>query len=297
MKRSTPLMGILLMIGAMIILPFLDFCAKVLGQQGIHPLQIVWGRMFFGTFLTLPFLLQQAGPQALVPNLPVMHTIRATLLLSSTTCFFAALHYLPVADTLAIFFVQPLVTTLLSPWVLGEQVGWRRWLAVIIGFCGTLIIIRPGLRELNPGVFLALASGTGLSFYMMLTRKIQGQALAIVTNFHTNFIGAIMLSAIIALFWKWPSSTQWALMFGVAFIATIGHFMVIRAFDYAEASLLAPLAYTEMVTAVIGGWYFFGDFPDKWTFVGVSILISCAIYISLRERARNIPPLSDFEQP
>ncbi len=96
-------------------MPFLDFCAKVLGQQGINPLQIVWGRVFFGTLLTLPLLLRQTGPAGIIPNMPVMHAVRASLLVTATACFFAALHYLPVADTLAIFFVQPLVTTMLSP--------------------------------------------------------------------------------------------------------------------------------------------------------------------------------------
>jgi drug/metabolite transporter (DMT)-like permease len=292
--KQNALKGVALMIGAMVVLPFLDFCAKVLGQQGINPLQIVWGRVFFGTLLTLPLLLRQTGPAGIVPNMPVMHVVRATLLVTATACFFAALHYLPVADTLAIFFVQPLATTMLSPLVLGEQVGWRRWLAVIIGFAGTLIIIRPGFKELNPGVFLALASGVALSIYMMLTKKIAGRAPAIVTNFQTNFMGAIILFCIVPFVWQWPNATQWLLMVGVAIIATTGHFMVIKAFDHADASLLAPLAYTEMITAVLGGWYFFGDFPDRWTFVGVAILIACAAFISWRERGSGS---RDFEQP
>ncbi len=297
MKQHGTFRGVLLMITAMVILPFLDFCAKALTQQGMSPFQVVWGRVFFGTLLTLPFLLKFNGPAALIPNLPKMHTLRAILLMSATACFFAALKFLPVADTLAIFFVQPLVTTIASPFVLGEKVGIRRWIAVLVGFCGTLIIIRPGFQELNTGIFLALASGTLLSFYMMLTRKIQGISTAVVTNFHTNFIGAIILSLLIWLVWSWPTPTQWLLMFAVSAIATTGHFLVIRAFDYAEASLLAPLAYTEMVTAVIGGWYFFGDFPDRWTFVGTSILIASAIYISWRERVNSAATTRDFEQP
>jgi drug/metabolite transporter (DMT)-like permease len=284
MTPHTTLKGVALMIIAMLILPFLDFCAKVLTQQGINPFQVVWGRVFFGALITLPFLLRSESPYALIPNLPAMHTARALLLVCSTASFFGALEYLPVADTLAIFFVQPLVTTIVSPYVLGEKVGWRRYLATLIGFCGTLIIIRPGFREFNLGIVLALAAGAMLAFYMMLTRKIQGRASAIVTNYHTNLIGAIILSAFLALFWIWPTPTQWLLMLAVSVIATAGHYLVIKALDYAEASLLAPLGYTEMVTAVFGGWYFFGDFPDAWTFVGIAVLISCAVYISLRER-------------
>jgi drug/metabolite transporter (DMT)-like permease len=283
MTPHHPLRGVALMIAAMLILPFLDFCAKVLTQDGINPFQVVWGRVFFGTLINLPLLLRTENVSALVPNLPFMHSLRAGLLVLSTACFFAALKYLPVADTLAIFFVQPLVTTVASPFVLGEKVGWRRYTAALVGFCGTLIIIRPGFANMNAGVPLALAAGVLLSFYMMFTRKIQGKASAVVTNFHTNMIGTVMLSLFLVLFWKWPTPTQWALMFAVSAIATTGHYLVIKAFDHAEASLLAPLSYTEMIMAVSGGWYFFGDFPDRWTFVGVAILIACAVYISWRE--------------
>jgi drug/metabolite transporter (DMT)-like permease len=287
MTKQNTLHGIALMVGAMTILPFLDFCAKVLTQEGISPFQVVWGRVFFGTLITLPILLRNESPRALIPNLPFMHSLRAVLLIGATAAFFWALRYLPVADTLAIFFIQPLVTTLASPFILGERVGWRRYAAVAVGFCGTLIIIRPGLKELNAGVLLALASGVMLSFYMMFTRKIQGKASATVTNFQTNMIGAAILSLFLVFFWSWPNPTQWLLMVAVSAIATAGHFLVIRAFDHAEASLLAPLAYTEMITSVLGGWYFFGDFPDRWTFVGVAILISCAIYISWREKVKS----------
>jgi len=193
--------------------------------------------------------------------------------------------------------VQPLVVTLLAPLALGERVGIRRWSAVAIGFVGTLIIIRPGFQELNPGVVLALAAGASLAIYMLMTRRVSGSAPAMVTTFHTNLMGT-MLTTVAAIFiWKQPTPDQWLLFVLLAFIAAFGHYLIVRAYDYCEASLLAPLAYTEMITAVAAGWWFFGDFPDGWTFLGVGILIACAIYISVRERAHNIPPPRDFEQP
>ena len=180
--RNRSLIGIGLMITAMAVLPFLDAIAKYLGQQGVPVLQIVWARLFFGAFLTMPFALKLAGPRGLVPNMPVMHTIRAALMIAATAFFFMGLHYLSIADTLAIFFVQPLIVTLLSPLVLGETVGIRRWVAVVVGFIGTLIIIRPGFQELTPGVPLALASGLSLAIYLLLTRRIAGSAPAMVTT-------------------------------------------------------------------------------------------------------------------
>jgi len=291
------LIGISLMLAAMAILPFLDVVAKYLGRQGVPVLQIVWARMFFGAVMTLPFAVKIVGVRGILPDRPFYHSLRATLLIAATGCFFWALHYLSIADALSIFFVQPLIVTVLSPIVLGEKVGMRRWVAVVIGFIGTLIIIRPGLQEINPGVLLALAAGASLALYMLMTRKIAGQSHALVTTFHTSAIGAVFASAIAAYVWVTPTASQWGLLGLLAFIATFGHFLIVRAYDYCEASLLAPLAYTEMVMATAAGWWFFGDLPDRWTFVGVAILISCAIYISVRERANHIPALREFEQP
>ena len=294
---NRPLIGIGLMLTAMSVLPFLDVIAKHLGQQGVPVLQIVWARLFFGALLTMPFALKIAGVRGLVPNMPLMHAVRAAFIIAATALFFWALQYLPIADTLAIFFVQPLIVTLLSPLVLGEHVGIRRLTAVAVGFAGTLIIIRPGFQELNPGVFLALASGASLAIYLLLTRKIAGSAPAMVTTFYTSLMGGLIMSAIVIFVWETPTPAQWGFFLLLSLIANGGHYLIIRAYDHGEASLLAPLAYTEIVMATFAGWYFFGDFPDAWTFLGVGILIASAIYISWRERVRNVEPIKDFEQP
>ncbi len=297
MGERSPLLGIALMLMAMAVLPFLDVIAKFLGQQGVPVLQIVWARLFFGAILTMPFALRIAGVKGLLPNMPLMHAVRACFLIAATAFFFWALKFLPIADTLAIFFVQPLIVTLLSPVMLGEHVGIRRWTAVAVGFAGTLIIIRPGFEELNPGVFLALASGASLAFYLLLTRKIAGSAPAMVTTFYTSLMGGLIMSAIVLFVWEAPTPSQWGFFVLLSLIANGGHYLIVKAYDHAEASLLAPLAYTEIVVATFAGWYFFGDFPDRWTFVGVGILIASAIYISWRERVRNVVPIRDFEQP
>ncbi|MBI2253509.1 MAG: DMT family transporter [Proteobacteria bacterium] len=285
-----PLLGILLMLCAMGILPFLDVCAKYLGRMDLPIVEIVWARLFFGMLLTLPFALRLVGPKGLLPDPPVMHTCRGLFLCGATFFFFWGLKFLPIADTLAIFFVQPLIITMLSPVVLGEKVGIRRWMAVIIGFIGTLIIIRPGFQEFNPGMVLALLAGLCLAIYMLLTRKMSGRSHAMVTTFHTNVAGAVLMSVAVIFFWEMPTPEQWLLFALMAAIATFGHFLIVKAYDHAEASLLAPFAYAEMIMAVVAGWYFFGDFPDRWTFVGVGILIACALYISYRERLRKVPP-------
>lgn len=296
-QQNAPLTGILLMLAAMLVLPFLDVAAKFLGQMDMPVVESVWARFFFGTLVNLPFVLKNRPLSALKTDMPVMHTIRASLVLASTALFFLALHYLPIADTLAIYFVQPLVVTMLSPIILKEQVGLRRWIAVVIGFIGTLIIIRPGFQAINEGVLLALFSGTTSAIYMILTRRISGRADPIVTMFHTNVAGAILSTLMVGFFWVTPSLEQWGLLLLIAFIAFIGHYLVIAAYHYAEASLLAPMAYAEMIMAVVCGWWFFSDLPDRWTFTGVGILIACAIYISYRERVRGVPANPSPPQP
>lgn len=285
MTPERPLIGIALMLGAMAILPGIDVIAKKLGQAGMPVLQIVWARMVFGALMAAPFALNHGGAAVLWPDRPRVHALRATLLMAATFFFFSALTFLPIADALAIFFVQPMVLTALSPLILGERVGPRRWAAVVVGFIGTLIIIRPGLTAINPGSLLALAAGTCLALYFLMTRRMTGSAPAMVTTFHTNLVGALLISVLAALTWKAPTGTEWGMFAALGLIAGFGHYLIIRAYDHAEASLLAPLAYTEMVTSVALGWWFFGDFPDVWTFAGVAILIACALYISVRERA------------
>ncbi|MDZ4391455.1 DMT family transporter [Cypionkella sp.] len=292
---TAPLIGVAFMLGAMALLPFLDVFAKFLGQQGVPVLQIVWARLFVGAIIALPFALPHQGVKGLIPDRPGYHSFRAGFLILATFCFFLSLKYLPIADALAIFFVQPLVVTVLSALVLKEAVPRNRWAAVAVGFVGTLIIIRPGFVALNPGSLLALAAGSFLAIYFVMTRHISGRAPAMVTTFQTNMIGAAALSLAMPLVWHTPSLEQWLMFAGLGVIATFGHYLIVRAYDYSEASLLAPLAYTEMVVATAVGWYFFGDFPDALTFLGVAVLIACALYITLTERNRATPDA--IEQP
>jgi drug/metabolite transporter (DMT)-like permease len=288
MTKNNPLLGIALMIAAMLIFPFLDVCAKFLGEWGIPVIEIVWARLFFGLILSAPILLAREGLESLQPRDARVNALRGFFLVISTMMFFGALRYQGVAETLAIYFVQPLFITALAPLVLNEKVGINRWAAVAIGFIGVLIIVRPGYLELNPGVFLAAGAGLGSAITMLLTRKLAGKSSAIANTVYTNFYGSIVASVILIPFWVTPNFNTLMFMFLLAGIGTAANYLTITAMEYAEASLLAPLGYTEMINAVLAGWYFFGNFPDGWTFVGVAVLIACAIYISYRERVKTV---------
>lgn len=288
--KQAPLRAIGLMLMAMAILPIIDVIAKMLGEGGMPVLEIVWSRMVFGAALALPFAVGAGGRQALIPDRPLFHLFRSALLICATFLFFLSLTYLPIADALAIFFVQPLVVTALSPFVLGERVGPRRWAAVFVGFIGMLVIIRPGFGTLNAGSLFALGAGASLALYMLATRRIAGRAPAMVTTFHTNLMGAGLTSIGVLFVWQTPTPQEWLLFVALGVIASVGHYLIVRAYDLGEASLLAPLAYTEMVMATLLGWWYFGDLPDRWTVAGVCILIGCALYIGWRERAVGKTP-------
>ncbi len=282
--HNKTLLGVGLILTAMAILPLIDVIAKHLGQQGVPVTELVWARFFFGALFTLPFALQNDGRAALTPVNPLFNALRALCLILGTAFFFWALHYLPIADTLSIYFVQPIAITALSPFLLKEKVGLSRWAVVFAGFCGVLIIIRPGMQAFNIGQILALLAGLCSAFYILITRALKGRASPIVTTFQTSVIGALALTLATPVYWLPPSQAQWVLLVLLGAIAIAGHYLITKAYDYGEASLLSPLNYSEMVTSVAFGFLFFGDFPDKYTFLGVAILIFCAIYISNSER-------------
>jgi drug/metabolite transporter (DMT)-like permease len=283
-RQQRPMLGISLMFGAMLIFPFLDVVAKFLGQQGVPVIQIVWARLFFGMLLAAPLLVAYEGVQALIPRDKKLNVSRGALIVVSTLMFFWALKFQGIAETLSIYFVQPLIITVLAPLVLGEHVGLRRWSAVVVGFLGVLVIIRPGFQQVNPGVFLAFGAGVTSGIAMLLSRKLAGGSSAMANTFYTSLMGTIFATIAVAGVWQTPDFHQLGLFVLLAAIGTTGNYLSIRALQFAEASLLAPLGYAEMINAVLAGWYFFGDFPDGWTFLGVAILVSCAIYISWRER-------------
>ena len=282
------LRGITLMISAMLIFPFLDVVAKKLGQQGLPVFEAVWSRTFLGSLLCAPLLAGMEGTRALVPRDNWLNAARGLAIVLTTFFFFSAMKYQGVAETLSIYFIQPILVTALAPFFLSEKVGWHRWVAVIVGFLGVMVIIRPGLIAFNPGTAFAFASGLSAAGVVILSRKLAGTSSALANTLYTSLYGAVLASAVILWQWQMPTSEQWVMMFGVAIIGTSCNFLIIKAFEYCEASLLAPFGYAEMINATLAGWYFFGDFPDTWTFVGLAILIGAALFVSQREHIRSI---------
>ena len=166
---------------------------------------------------------------------------------------------------------------------LGEKVGYRRWSAVIIGFIGSLIVIRPGFIEFNLASIAALVTGFFYGIYLVITRKLHTSDNPLLTLLLTGVVGALIGSFIVPVVWINPTFNQWSLLALMGIFACLGHLFLILSLKYADASKLAPFGYFEIVTNIMLGYYFFSDFPHYWTWVGLAIIISSGIYISLRE--------------
>ena len=263
-------------------LPVMDGFAKYLSAD-LPVLQITWARYFFTVAFTLPVMFFFYNKQLVRSDKPKLQILRGLILLCANICFFYAISIIPLAKALTLAFVAPLIVTAFSPMLLGEKVGVRRWTAVIIGFIGSLVVIRPGFLEINLASLAALGTGIMYGFYLIITRKLSTSDNPLLTLLLTGLVGLIAVSGIIPFVWVNPSASQWSMMAGIGVFACIGHLFLILSLKYADASKLAPLGYTEIIPNVIIGYYFFGNIPDNWTFLGLFIIVISGIYISRRE--------------
>jgi drug/metabolite transporter (DMT)-like permease len=285
------LVGIGLVLLAFTILPVLDGIAKLMGER-FHPLQITWGRYAFNMLVLVPLVLPRFGLRVLTPPRLGLQVLRGLCLLMATVLFFTALMYLSMAETLALAFVYPLIVTLAAPAVLGERLGAARIATALVGFLGALLIIRPGAAVFQPASLLAFSTAFVFAVYIMLTRKLAGLAPHLHSLFFTAFVGAIVMSPIMPFVWSPMSWPDWLGFLAIGTIAAIGHLLLLRAYERAPASVLAPLGYFEIVSTVAIGWLLFGDLPDGWTWAGIAVIVASGIFVTLRtsERARQVTP-------
>jgi drug/metabolite transporter (DMT)-like permease len=269
---------------AWVMLPVMDGFAKYLSAD-LPVLQITWARYFFTVVFTLPVMFFFYNKQLVWTDKPKLQFVRGIILLCANICFFYAISVISLAKALTLAFIAPLIVTAFSPIILGEKVGFRRWTAVIIGFIGSLVVIRPGFVELNLASFAALGTGVMYGFYLIITRKLSISDNPLLTLLLTGLVGLVIISSVIPFIWVKPTLNQWSMMAGIGVFACIGHLFLILSLKYADASKLAPFSYFEIITNIIIGYYFFNNFPDNWTFLGLFIIIFSGIYISRREIA------------
>ena len=274
--------AIILNLSAWIVLPFMDTIAKYLSSE-ISFFQITWARYFFTVFWTLPLMFFFFRKNLKWSENPKLQILRGLTLLSANICFFYSISIISMAKALTLAFIAPLVTTALSTIILGENVGIKRWSAVIVGFIGSLVVIRPGLIEFNLATLAALGTGFFYGVYLIITRKLHTVDNPLLTLLITGVVGAIISSLFVPIIWINLSQSQWLWLALMGIFACLGHLLLIYSLRYADASKLAPFGYFEIVTTIILGYYFFQDFPDIWTFTGLFIIISSGVYVFKRE--------------
>jgi drug/metabolite transporter (DMT)-like permease len=273
------------MVGAIIIFSFVDAFAKYL-TASIPPIQLIWGRYVSQAVVLTVFVLASGRTYAFRPASPKMQVTRGVILGVSSMMFMTGMSLIPLADAVAISFVSPLFVTLLSIPILKEKVGWRRMAAVTVGFIGVLIIVRPGASTFSPGSLWALLGALSWSVGFIVTRRLGLKDPVLTTSLISTVAGSITLTFALPFVWEPVTWDIWALVILFAMINLVAQTMLITATTRAEASLLAPFTYVQMVGAVGLGYLIFGDLPDQWTWVGSAIVIASGLYVWRRERIR-----------
>ena len=276
--------GIGLMVLAILLFTVMDTIGKDLTARYPVP-QVVWARYFF-QFALMLLLIPRVGIMNLVRTArPGTHVIRGLLLAASTICLIGAISLVPLADAYTITFTAPLLVTVFSIPLLGERVRWRRWSAVLAGFAGVLIVIRPGFGMTHWALALPLITALGFALYQILTRKVSavpGES-PLAMLFYLACVGTAIMTALVPFFWQSVAPVDWLAMIAMGALGGIGHLILIRALTIAPASLLAPFVYTQIVWALLLGYLVFGDVPDRWMLVGCAVIVASGLYVFYRE--------------
>jgi drug/metabolite transporter (DMT)-like permease len=293
MTRDTTLQGILLMLAFCVIAPLLDVSAKLAAENGVPVGQVTAARFVVQTALMLPVMLVMGLALRLSFRALAWTSLRAFFLLVSTFAFVSGIEVMPIADALAIVFVEPFILLILGHFLFGDQVGPRRIFACAVGFAGALLVIQPSLAAFGLVALWPLATAFLFAFYMLVTRAMSAWMHPVAMQFHTSWTGLLMClpvvfladgSGIASLDPIWPEGWNWLWLFGVGFWAAVSHMCMTYALKYAPSATLAPLHYSEIVTAVILGYLIFGDFPNTMTWAGIMVIVASGLYIIHRER-------------
>jgi drug/metabolite transporter (DMT)-like permease len=278
------LRGILLMVAAVGLFVTMDTIAKYLSRWYPVPL-IVWARYVSNLALLLAFLAASGQLRHLRTTRPGLQFARGLLLALATMLFFTSLSVLPLADANAIGFVLPLFVAALAVPMLGERLEMARLIAIFVGLAGALIIVRPGSDVFTPYALLPLGMAVCNALYQILTRKVAGLEHPLTSLAWGAIVGAVLLSLMAPFVWVTPqAASHGVLIVIIGVLASFGHFLLIRAYDYANATLLAPYTYTALIWAMLSGWLVFGDFPDGWSLVGMGIIVLSGLYLANRQR-------------
>ena len=286
MSLSPTLKGALYFLASIGFIALVDTTCKVYTDE-LHAVVLVWG-YFVGISLFVGGFFAVRGQLGLLKTeRPAIQIIRPGFLVLSICGLFVGLTYLPMAEATAIGFTGPLFIVALSVPLLGERVGWHRWLAVMVGLAGVLVIIRPGGAVWHWSAVTTLLGAVSFAVFQILTRKLAGQEKHQTTLLYTSLAGTLWVSLMVPFFWTTPSPVHWAMFLIIGAMGAGAHFCMIQAFAHAQASLLAPFNYSKLIWVTILGYLVFGDVPGIDTIIGGAVIVSAGLYVLYRENAAD----------
>jgi drug/metabolite transporter (DMT)-like permease len=278
------LIGIGLMCGAVFAFACLDAMAKYLGTH-MDTLQVVGVRYLSAFLIALAFSNPINRPGLMRTRRPMLQLVRSAFLFGSTVFNFLAFRYLQLDEALAILFSTPFLVAILAGPLLGEWVGWRRWTAIMVGFAGVLLVVRPGLGGLQWAALLSFASACCYAAYNIVTRMLSRHDSSQTTLFYANLFGAVVMLPVLPFVWTAPPTyLDMPLMVALGAFGSFGHFLLILAHHRAPASVLSPFMYTQLLWATTLGYLVFADVPTRWTLAGAAIVVGSGLYLLYRER-------------
>jgi len=280
------LKGVGLMLLAFLFFTAIDTSAKWMVLAGIAPLQVVFVRYAGHALISLLIVLPREGRALFHTENMKLEMLRGVFLLGSTMCNFTAVKYLSLTFTTAIFFTTPLLVCALSIPLLGEKVGPRRWAAILMGFVGVLVAIRPWGADVHWAMMFSLGAVTMASFYMVLTRRLAGVDSAATQQFYSAGLATVLIAPIALMDWTWPGDTVSWVAFGlIGVFGWGGHQFLVVAHRCAPASTLAPFVYVQIIYMTASSWIIFSQPPEGWHIAGAAIILLSGLYVWMRERA------------
>ncbi len=281
-----PFKGIALVLLSTVFLGCSDVTSKYLSSS-LPSIEITWIRFVTFAFMFLPVMLPGSPLHAMRTERLGLQIMRGTALLGSSLFFITGLSYLPIAEASATGFVSPLFVTALSIIFLSEKVGMRRWIATAIGLTGVMIIIRPGSAAFHIAAFFPIVSAFCWAAALIMTRMMSGREAVLTTMAYSALTGVVIMTIMVPFVWVTPSwsAIGFGILIGVA--STVGQWIIVLAYRYGDASVLAPFSYTQLLWVSILGFFIFGELPDVWTITGAAFIVASGLYIAHRERIRR----------
>jgi drug/metabolite transporter (DMT)-like permease len=283
------------MVGAVCVFSGLDTTAKLMVAYLPTPVVVLF-RYASAAVIGAVVVWQAGGRDLLATTHLRLHLLRGALLLACTALNFLAVNYLRLDQTSALMFSTPLFVCALSVPLLGERVGPHRWLAVIVGFLGVLVIIRPGTDGFHWAMLASLGVALCGALYQIATRHVGHKDQALTSLFYVSAAGALFATPLTALGWRMPEGWQWLALAAMGMLGSLGHLMLIEAHRRAPAPVLAPYVYVQIIPMSVLGFLVFGNMPDLWTLAGAAIIIASGLYVFYREHRINRAIASDIQE-